>query len=283
MPAITFVRGAAPADADATVLIAPPYPSVEAHLAPFAEAVAAAAIDKAFTSALNVIPAAAAAGGRLVFSPTGPLRRDYDDVRRVAEAVTKGVQRALKAGASKPHLVLPSELLVSDIYAKVLQVSLTAALNAAYVPFSIRSATGEAPFARLAALSVAYAPASDDDAARDIAVAQAVVAGQLVTKDVGGGDPEIMAPIKAADYLTAAFAGSPVAVTVEADVEGFKAEYPLLHAVARCSLAVPRHHPRVVRLEYNGEWRSRPVPSPVIMIDAWSWLVGVGTMRPPCC
>ena len=29
---------------------------------------------------------------RVIYSPTGPLNRDYDDVRRVADATTEGVK-----------------------------------------------------------------------------------------------------------------------------------------------------------------------------------------------
>lgn len=36
------------------------------------------------------------------------------------------------------------------------------------------------------------------------------------------------------------------------DLAILERQYPLLHAVARASLPVPRHHPRVIRLEYRG-------------------------------
>ena len=45
-----------------------------------------------------------------VLSPTGPLNRCEDDVRRFFEAAEKGVKRALKAGARKPLMVvIPDE------------------------------------------------------------------------------------------------------------------------------------------------------------------------------
>lgn len=31
--------------------------------------------------------------GRLIFAPTGPLNRDYDDVRRFADAAASGIKR----------------------------------------------------------------------------------------------------------------------------------------------------------------------------------------------
>jgi len=45
---------------------------------------------------------------RLVYSPVGPINRDYDDVRRFRDAAYRGVKRALKAGANKPLICMPS-------------------------------------------------------------------------------------------------------------------------------------------------------------------------------
>eukprot|EP00128_Syssomonas_multiformis_P007861 Colp12_sorted_trinity150504_noHs@14078 len=41
-------------------------------------------------------------GRRLVFAPTGPLDRDYDDVRNFKDAAAKGADRARQAGAKRP-------------------------------------------------------------------------------------------------------------------------------------------------------------------------------------
>ena len=43
---------------------------------------------------------------RLVFSPAGPLDRDYDDLRRFAEAAGKGVKRAILAGNKHPLVMV---------------------------------------------------------------------------------------------------------------------------------------------------------------------------------
>lgn len=59
-------------------------------------------IDIKFGSASDVGPSLifceSVPGHRLVFSPTGNLRRDYDDVRRVGEAAASGITRAVSAG-----------------------------------------------------------------------------------------------------------------------------------------------------------------------------------------
>src|SRR5262245_14800171 len=51
-------------------------------------------------------PAPGAAGDRLVLAPTGPLRRDHDDVRRYAEAAARGMTRARDAGARSVLLLV---------------------------------------------------------------------------------------------------------------------------------------------------------------------------------
>ena len=43
-----------------------------------------------------------------MYSPTGPLNRDQDDVRRFLDAALKGMKRAISAGAKKPVLVVPT-------------------------------------------------------------------------------------------------------------------------------------------------------------------------------
>ena len=40
-----------------------------------------------------------------VFSPTGSLDRDIDDVRRFADAARSGIEKALSAGSKAPLLV----------------------------------------------------------------------------------------------------------------------------------------------------------------------------------
>lgn len=52
------------------------------------------------------------AGGRLITAPTGPLTRDYADVRTIADAAAAAAKIAVQAGVKKPLLVtfgVPSE------------------------------------------------------------------------------------------------------------------------------------------------------------------------------
>ncbi len=61
-----------------------------------------------------------------------------------------------------------------------------------------------------------------------------------------------MSPLRCAQYLSEAFREhSNIKVTVISDPNVILKEYPLMHAVVRASLDVPRHRPAVVRLEYH--------------------------------
>lgn len=66
--------------------------------------------------------------GRLIYSPVSNLS-DYDDVRSYAEAASRGIKRALKAGVKEPLLVLP----ICSRFPESQLVTLLGALEALYV------------------------------------------------------------------------------------------------------------------------------------------------------
>ena len=70
---------------------------------------------------------------RLFFAPTGPLNRDYDDVRRFHDAGENGIKKALKAGFKSPLLIV----LDSGKFENEKLVALLGALHALYVPIEV--------------------------------------------------------------------------------------------------------------------------------------------------
>ena len=80
--------------------------------------------------------------------------------------------------------------------------------------------------------------------------------GKIICRDIGGSDPERMSPLNCAEYIKSALIKN-VNVVVEMDPAVLKKEYPLLFAVARASMTVPRHYPCVVRLEYKSPDQSK--------------------------
>lgn len=203
--------------------------------------------DAKFATTLNLLPAPGVAGGRLVISPTGPLGRDHDDVRRHADAASKGVRRARDAGAVK-ILVLLQAPPAGDVYHEAALVTALGAIGGLWEPLEAREALGDAAAEPVRKLGLAVL--ADTFTERMAEWVEAVEEGLRLARDLSGTDPERMAPPKFAAYVQQAFRGLPVEVTVQKDMKKLQRDYPLLMAVARASLPVARHRPCVVRLEY---------------------------------
>ncbi|KAG8223569.1 hypothetical protein J437_LFUL003033 [Ladona fulva] len=171
---------------------------------------------------------------RLIYSPTGPINRDYDDARSYSEAAAKGIKRALKAGVTSPLLILPFER--KFVHADL--VTLLGALEALYVPIQFREDVPEKN-SKIKQLGV-WGP--DPSAVNTIiSLALALEIGRSVARDIGGGDPERMSPPRVEEYVTNIFKNNPhIKLQVIKDVEVFKKEYPL-------------HNGRILMLEYEGE------------------------------
>ncbi|AZZ99189.1 leucyl aminopeptidase family protein [Pseudoalteromonas sp. R3] len=231
-------------DADAVIVVT----SDVSELA-FSELNSAAApylaVDARLRTKASVLLAEGVPGKRLIVSPTGPLNRDYDDVRRFFEAGKAGIQEAKAAGAVKPVLVVagvPSEAR----YQNALEVTYLGACQALWQPLEAREYRGPSiePVESIALLG------ASEEQCRQL---NAIAAGQYAARDLCGTEPERMAPPKFADYCVELFKGTSVSVEVVADPATIDQEYPMLGTVARASYAVERHHPRVVKLVYTPE------------------------------
>lgn len=84
-----------------------------------------------------------------------------------------------------------------------------------------------------------------------VALAKKLESGLYVARDIGGSDPERMAPPKVKSYVTKLFANSPVKVTVVDDVSEIEKNYPLFEAVNRAASIVDRHKGCIIFLEYT--------------------------------
>uniref|UniRef100_F6S5A6 Cytosol aminopeptidase domain-containing protein n=1 Tax=Ciona intestinalis TaxID=7719 RepID=F6S5A6_CIOIN len=191
---------------------------------------------------------------RVIFSPTGPLDRDYDDVRRFGDAAGKGVERALSAGCKKPLLVTIKD----KRYKQCSFASAMGALQKLYVPLEIREALPEKKqkvekFGLWSKENVEYL----------VQMTSAFEKGKIVSRDIGASDPERMAPPKVAEYVLEAFRDTCVKVTVESDLKVIEKNYPCLAAVNRCASVIDRHGARVVRLFYEGEG---PITNTVFLV-----------------
>lgn len=205
------------------------------------------AIDSRFDGTLSLLPAPAVAGGRLVVSPTGPIGRDHDDVRRFADAAAKGIRRARDAGAKRIALLVQAPP-ADPRHNHALRVAALGALGALWEPLEAREALGAKAAEPVEFVGIGALGGKFDEA--DARWVAATDGGLRVAKDLCGTEPERMAPPKFAAYVKQAFRGLPVKVTVVDAPAVLQKGYPLLSAVARASLEVARHKPCVVRLEY---------------------------------
>ncbi|XP_044231811.1 putative aminopeptidase W07G4.4 [Thunnus albacares] len=186
-------------------------------------------------------------GNRLVFASTGPVNRDYDDVRNFSDAAVNGIKRALKAGMQRPLLVCPPH----KDYNNSTLVAALGALHALYMPLEVRE--GNVKPTNFKACVLGLWAAQEAQGKRLVELADALESGRLACRDIGGSDPERMAAPRVADYVQELFKDSPVKVEVLSDVRILEKEYPCLAAVNRCANSISRHQARVIKLQYCGE------------------------------
>uniref|UniRef100_A0A4W4GM17 Cytosol aminopeptidase domain-containing protein n=1 Tax=Electrophorus electricus TaxID=8005 RepID=A0A4W4GM17_ELEEL len=206
-------------------------------------------VDRGLGEEVVVVKVPGFPGDRLVFAPTGPVNRDYDDVRLFSEAAAKGVKRVMKAGMQRPLLVCPPHC----DYEKSTLAAVLGALQALYMPLELREvklSLHSSPH-KVAVLGVWVKEQAEGEDI--IALATALESGRVVYRDIGGSDPERMAAPRVAEYVTELFCNTCVQVTIVSDLSTLEKEYPCLAAVNRCASAVPRHQARVIHLEYSGE------------------------------
>lgn len=178
---------------------------------------------------------------RVILSPVGPTHRYFDDVRSYYDAAKKAASVVLNMGAKKPLLVVLSN--DNSGYQHADMVSYLGFSQALWQPLEAREALGDL-IEPISMLGVVSAKLNGSHAA-------ALESGRYVARDLCGTEPERMAPPKFAEYCEQSFNRTDVKVSVMDDMAEIQSEYPLLWAVARASVEVERHQPRVIRLEYT--------------------------------
>ena len=124
------------------------------------------------------------AGGRLVLASTGPVTRDFDDVRRFQDAAQKAVKRALAAGARNPLLVVHYSATgaLQALFANYLSVAAAGALAQCHVPLQVRE-DADAPAWASATIDSLLVHGMEAEAA---AYVQALEASRAVARDLCG-------------------------------------------------------------------------------------------------
>ncbi|XP_063925456.1 putative aminopeptidase W07G4.4 [Zophobas morio] len=222
---------------------------------------AAIALDPALESEVAVLPLPDLPAKRLVHAPTGKIDPDYHDVRVFRDAAVKGMQRALKAGITRPLLVLEED----PAFENSELVTLLGALQAVYVPIQVREFD---PSKKSLITHLGVYSSNPDKTKKIVDLAVTLESGRRVACDVGDADPERMAPPRVEEYIQEVFANSNIKIHVINSPQQLAKEYPLFDAVNRAASVVKRHHGRIVFLEY-----APPDPS---KIKETLYLVGKG-------
>nr|CAD7569783.1 unnamed protein product [Timema californicum] len=181
---------------------------------------------------------------RLVYSPTGKINREYHDVRSFSEAAGRGIKRALKAGVKSPLLVLTSH----ERFKQSEVVTLLGALEALYVPIQFRE---DVPSKSIKVKELGVWSKDFTKTQEFVNLAKILESGRYVARDIGGGDPERMAPPRVEEYVKEIFAGSPIKIEVISDPNKLDKEYPLFSAVDRAARVIERHRGRIIYLTYE--------------------------------
>lgn len=197
----------------------------------------------------SLVLSKAVPSGRCLHVPIGCLDRDYDDVRRFFDVGKDIAKQLLDLDAFNPLVVLDIEqwprhkkgeydYAIENIYLGICQQL--------WQPLEAREAMGEEALEPVRSIGL-YGLDKNS-----IEVLSALEAGKRLARDLCGTEPERMAPIGFAEYCKQAFFETEVKVDIVEDIQFLASEYPCLHAVARASLAVQRHHPRLITLSYEG-------------------------------
>ena len=80
---------------------------------------------------------------RVILAPTGPLNRDYDDVRRYFDAAKQGVLEAKASGSTQPAILL-ANVNQDSRYKHALEVAYLGACQALWQPLEAREFHGQA-------------------------------------------------------------------------------------------------------------------------------------------
>jgi leucyl aminopeptidase len=220
------------------------FSSVEKHLEAYAN------IDARVGQQAVLMVSNDAPNQRVFHVPLHDLERDFDDVRRVFDASREVSKQLVAAGINAPLIEVNLEGLSADTqarYKEALGVAYLGLCQGLWQPLEARQ---DLPEQDLEPVKICGLLSADNNYTNRL---NATEAGKRVARDLCGTEPERMAPPGFANYCVESFKDSVVDVTVIDDEQVILSEYPLLHAVARASIEVKRHQPRIIRLEYIPE------------------------------
>ncbi|KAK7590114.1 hypothetical protein V9T40_001727 [Parthenolecanium corni] len=199
-------------------------------------------IDKAIENEITVLPVDLPSQ-RVVYVPV-PVNLDIHDVRSFGEAGKKGILRSLKAGVTKPLIILPTH--TEFPYCQL--VTLLGVFEALYVNLQYRE---DKPDVFPKVKQIGLCASDTKKIGQILETAVTLESGRWVARDIGGSDPERMAPVKVEEYVLNAFSNSGLKIEVISDLQKLKKDFPLFAAVNRAANEIERHRGRIIVLTYE--------------------------------
>jgi len=249
LPDVVVTNDVKSADFDAIVVVSPNVQSISLESAVKEPLEKYLSVDKSAEAGVFVVPCDLPAK-KIVFSGTGALLNDWDDVRNYAVAAKAGIKKAIDTGSKAPLLYINVTK-----YPQADVVSVLGAFEATYVPLEVREQVPEKA-AKVSKLGILGDGSKID-------LVKALETGRIVSRDIGGSDPERTAAPRVEEYVRQEFNGTGVKIEVFKGQTVFEEMYPCLAAVNRCASVVPRHDGRVIWLTYEPEG---PVEKTVMLV-----------------
>lgn len=189
-------------------------------------------------------------GGRCLHVPAGKIERDYDDVRRFFDLGNTIGRLLLELDALNPLVALELNDIPEhkkDDYQHALESIYLGICQHLWQPLEARQALKEETIETIESIGLLGLTKLQCQ------MLSAIEAGKRVARDLCGTEPERMAPIGFEQYCKQSFDGSVIQIDSITEPNVMLHDYPCLHAVARASLEVSRHQPRIVTLTYEGD------------------------------
>ncbi|KAJ1553841.1 Cytosol aminopeptidase, catalytic domain, partial [Nowakowskiella sp. JEL0078] len=172
---------------------------------------------------------------------------DTADVRIFYNLARKAIVKAVSCGSKNPVLWVSGGDLGD--FKRVLEIALLGIFQEIYIPLQAREWGVKLSLESIGVVGVEQSLLNK---------VIAIEVGKVLARDIGGADPERMAPKKCAgivvtlkEIIRKEFENTGFGVEIVYDFEVLKSEYPLLAAVSRASMPVSYHQPCVIKLEYR--------------------------------
>jgi len=179
----------------------------------------------------------------VLFKSCTDLSKDWDDVRTIQEAGNSLIKEAISCGRKKVLLFINTTK-AQKAFEKAHFAFVQGALAATYVPYEVRIRPEFKP--KPVEISLFKA---DDNFSNELKITEEAL---TFARDLGGSDPETMAPQPMADFILKKFADfDNIKIETIRDQTEINKSFPCFDCVNRATRPVPKHHGVIMYLTYS--------------------------------